>query len=124
MAIVFVGLAFLSLTILARYQPGSITYRSERGLVTAAQSYDPDVQITYWGGRSFSAELYTRGQVQFTERTAAFDSLADNGLRDAVAIPASIASELVPFLGSRFDPAGRFGHRILFVEDLDREVTR
>ena len=124
MAIVFVGLAFLSLTILARYQPGSITYRSERGLVTAAQSYDPDVQITYWGGRSFSAEFYTRGRVQFTERTATFDSLADNGLRDAMAIPASIASELVPLLGSRFDPAGQFGHRILFVENLDREVTR
>ena len=116
-------LAFLSLTILARYQPGTITDRSERTLVFAAQSYDPDMQITYWGGRSFSAEFYTRGQVQFTERSAAFDSFQDNGLRDAVAIPASIASELAPFLGPRFDPAGRFGHRILFVEDLDQEVT-
>ncbi|MFG6518878.1 ArnT family glycosyltransferase [Sulfitobacter sp. 1A13368] len=122
-AIGFVGLAFLSLTILARYQPGTVTHRSERALVAAAQSFDPGVQITYWGGRSFSAEFYTRGQVQFTERTAAFDSFQDNGLRDAVAIPASIASELAPFLGPQFDPAGRFGHRILFVEDLDQEVT-
>ena len=123
-AIVFVGLAFLSMTILARYQPGSITYRSERALVTAARSYDPNVQITYWGGRSFSAEFYTQGRVQFTERTATFDSLADNGLRDAVAIPESIASELAPLPGPRFDPAGRFGHRILFVEDLGQEKAQ
>ena len=123
-AIGFVGVAFLTLTILVRYQPGTVTGRSERALVTAAQSYDPDVQITYWGGRSFSAEFYTRGQVQFTERTATFDGFPDNGLRDAVAIPASIASKLAPLLAPRFDPAGRFGHRILFVEALDREVTR
>ncbi|WPZ20962.1 glycosyltransferase family 39 protein [Sulfitobacter faviae] len=123
-AIVFVGLAFLSVTILARYQPEAITHRSERALVTAAQSYDPDIQITYWGGRSFSAEFYTRGQVQFTERTAAFDRLQDNGTHDAVAIPASRASELAPFLGPRFGPAGRFGPRVLFVEDFGREKTQ
>ena len=79
------------------------------------------MQITYWGGRSFSAEFYTRGRVQFTDRIAAFDIFADNGLRDAVAIPRAVASEIAPYLGPRFGPAGRFGHRILFVEDLDQE---
>jgi hypothetical protein len=122
-AIGLVGAAFLTVTILARYQPESVTHRSERALVAAAQSFDPDVQITYWGGRSFSAEFYTRGQVQFTERTAKFDSFADNGLRDAVAIPRSVASELAPFLGPQFGSIGHYGHRILFVEDLDQEVT-
>ena len=119
-AIGLVGTAFLTVTILARYQPESVTNRSERALVVAAQSYDLDVQITYWGGRSFSAEFYTRGRVKFTERTATFDIFADNGLRDAVAIPRAVASEIAPYLGPRFGPAGRFGHRILFVEDLDQ----
>ncbi|KKK99707.1 hypothetical protein LCGC14_2630010, partial [marine sediment metagenome] len=72
------------------------------------------------GGRSFSAEFYTRGRVKLTERTATFDIFADNGLRDAVAIPRAVASEIAPYLGPRFGPAGRFGHRILFVEDLDQ----
>jgi len=122
-AIGLVGVAFLTLTILVRYQPGTVTHRSERALVAAAQSFDPDVQLTYWGGRSFSAEFYTRGRVQFTDRIATFDSFADNGQRDAVAIPRSVASELAPFLGPQFGSIGHYGHRILFVEDLDQEVT-
>lgn len=112
---------FLILTVLSYYVPNALGKQSERELVAAAQDVDSEVQFTYWGGRSYSAEFYTRGAVRFTDQTATFDALADNGVRDAVAIPRSVATKLGPFLDARFDRIGEFNRRVLFIESLDQE---
>lgn len=108
---------FLVVTVLSYVSPNTLDLKTERELVAAAQGIDPDVRFTYWGNRSFSAEFYTRGDVQFVDQTAAFDALHDNGLRDAVAIPRSVAPELAPFLSAEFERIGQFGRRILFIEN-------
>lgn len=115
-AIACVATLFLTLAVLAWFVPSAIGKQSERELVHAAQSTDPDVRFSYWGSRSYSAEFYTHGAVQFTERTATFETLAGNGVRDAVAIPQASADELAPFLGSGFERIGAFNDRILFIE--------
>lgn len=114
------GLAslFLLLTTLAYFAPNTLNLKTERELVAAAQAFDPTVQFTYWGKRSYSAEFYTQGKVQFTNQTATFDAFAGNGVRDVVAIGTSDAAALTPFLGPRFDRAGQFGRRVLFIENL------
>ncbi len=116
-----VAALFLALTVLAQFFPSVVGWQSERELVSAARSVDPDIRFTYLGRRSYSAEFYTQGTVQFTDRTATLEALAGNGLRDAVAIPQTAAVELAPFLGSGFDRIGAFSNRILFIETLAQE---
>lgn len=113
------GLAslFLVLTMLAYFAPNTLNLKTERELIAAAQNADPNIQFTYWGNRSYSAEFYTQGKVRFTNQTLTFDDFADNGVRDAVAIGTSDAVALTPFLGSQFDRIGQFGRRILFIEN-------
>jgi len=109
-------LLVLGLTALAYIAPNTLNLRTARELVAAARHEDPDLQVTYWGHRSYSAEFYTQGKVRFTDRTATFEALADNGARDAVAIRATDAEALAPLLGQRFDRIGQFGRHVLFVE--------
>ena len=111
-----VAAIFLTLTVLAYFLPDTVSRSFARDLVAAAQNVDPDVRFTYWGSRSYSAEFYTQGGVRFTDRTAMFDALAANGMRDAVAIPQPVVADLAPFLGDGFDRIGQFGERILFIE--------
>ncbi|MAN61529.1 MAG: dolichyl-phosphate-mannose--protein mannosyltransferase [Parvibaculum sp.] len=113
--------AFLTLTVLTYFFPATLDRRFERDLVAAAQSIDPDVAFTYWGGRSYSAEFYTQGNVRFTQRTGTFEALAENGARDAIALPQSVAAEIAPFLGERFNRIGQFNRRVLFIENLEEE---
>lgn len=111
-----VGVLFLTLTVLAYFSPNTVSRSFSRDLVAAAQEIDPETQFTYWGRRSYSAEFYTRGTVRFTDQTATFDALADNNLRDAVAIPQKSVEDVSPFLGDDFHRIGDFGERVLFVE--------
>jgi 4-amino-4-deoxy-L-arabinose transferase-like glycosyltransferase len=114
---------FATLTTLAYFSPNTLNLKSERELVAAAQRADPDVRFTYWGGRSYSAEFYTRGRVRFADKTEALVALAGNGLRDAVAVGSSDAAALAPLLDTRFERIGQFGRRILFVEHLTQGDT-
>jgi 4-amino-4-deoxy-L-arabinose transferase-like glycosyltransferase len=113
------GLAtvFVTATVIAYVYPSTLNLKTERELVAAAQDIDPDIDFTYWGSRSYSAEFYTRGDVQFVDQTAALRSLAENGVRDAVAFPRSVAAELAPLLGAEFERIGQFGRRVLFIEN-------
>ena len=111
-----VASVFAIVTTLAYYAPNTLNLKSERELVAAAQSADPDVHFTYWGGRSYSAEFYTQGKVRFTDQTAVFEALAGNGQRDAVAIRVADAAALTPLLATRFERIGQFGRRVLFLE--------
>ncbi len=107
---------FLAITVLAWFFPSTLSLKSERELVAGAQRVDPDIQFTYWGGRSYSAEFYTQGAVRFVDRTAMLEALGENDARDAVAIPRTSADELAPFLGPGFDRTDTFNDRVLFIE--------
>jgi 4-amino-4-deoxy-L-arabinose transferase-like glycosyltransferase len=115
-AIGIVVAIFLALTTLAYFSPHTITRSFARDLVAAAQDIDPDIEFTYWGRRSYSAEFYTRGTVRFTDQTTTFDTLAANGMRDAIAIPEGQAADLAPVLEPRFERVGAFGGHVLFIE--------
>ena len=108
---------FLTLTVLSYFRPDVFSQSIARDLVGTAQSVDPEVQFTYWGSRSYSAEFYTRGDVRFTRKVATLELLAGNGRRDAVAIPQKVAADLAPFLGEGFERIGQYGDRVLFIEN-------
>jgi len=55
---------FLTLTIMAHVAPDALNLKSQDALVTQAARIDPDMRLTYWGGRSYSAEFYTNGEAQ------------------------------------------------------------
>ena len=107
---------YTALASIALISPATISSRSEKALVDAAWGAAPDAQITYWGERSFSAEFYTRGQVHFTDETAALEGMVDNGIQDAVAVPLAQEDAVAPYLADGFERIGPFGGRVLFVE--------
>lgn len=107
---------FVTLTALSYVSPNTLNLKTERELVAAARSADPAIALTYWGRRSYAADFYTHAKARFTDQAATFDTLAGNGVRDAVAIHARDVAEVAPFLGAGFDRVGQFGRRILFIE--------
>jgi len=115
-AIATVTAIFFGITAMAWFAPDTLRRQSERELVASAQSIDPDIMFTYWGGRSFSADFYTRARVQYTVETATLEALSSNHLHDAVAVPVTIVNDLIPYLGSGFDRIAQYGDRVLFIE--------
>jgi 4-amino-4-deoxy-L-arabinose transferase-like glycosyltransferase len=96
--------------------PQALKLNTQRELVAAARSIDPDMRFTFTGRRSFSADFYTQGQAQFLSDPAALGGLAANGTPDAVAIPAAKETALAPLLGPKFHRIGQFGRRVLFTD--------
>lgn len=115
-AIGVVATLFVSVSVLAYGFPQTLKLKSERHLVAFARAVDPNIEFTYWGQRSFSADFYTQNTADFTILTSALAALTENGVRDAVAIEVNGAAEQLPFLEDHFDRAGVFGRRVLFLE--------
>lgn len=108
---------FTLLTVLSFLFPATLTIKTEREMIAAAKAADTDINVTYWGNRSYSAEFYMRGDVHFTTQSSDFDALATNGVRDAVVISQPVADEIAPLLGPNFERIGEFGRRVLFIEN-------
>lgn len=119
-ALAGVGAVFLLASALAFYAPASLNLKTERELVAAAKSTDPNIQMTYWGSRSFSAEFYTSGTVRYAQDPMQLEGLNENASRDGIAVRTSDADEIELLLGSGFTRAGQFGSRILFIETVDQ----
>ncbi len=116
-ALAGVGAIFLIVTALSFYAPASLNLKTERELVAAAKNADPNIQMIYWGSRSFSAEFYTSGTVRFAQNPMQLETLKENSARDGIAARISDADEIGLLLGSGFTRAGQFGRRILFIEN-------
>jgi 4-amino-4-deoxy-L-arabinose transferase-like glycosyltransferase len=114
----------LVIAVLAVAWPQSLTPKTERDLVAAAHQIDSAIQLHYWGGRSYSAEFYTRGQVEFTTDPERINALADNDRPDAVAVPLNSLQDLSPLLASDFFQVGQFGRRVLFAENGASEIAK
>ncbi|TBN43665.1 glycosyltransferase family 39 protein [Paracoccus subflavus] len=114
----------LAVSILSGVMPQTLRLKTERELVAAAQGVDPAIHLTYWGSRSYSAEFYTAGKVDFIADAAQISLLAANQRRDGVAIPQADAQTLAAALAPGFTRVGSFGRRILFVETPNTEIGR
>jgi 4-amino-4-deoxy-L-arabinose transferase-like glycosyltransferase len=110
---------FLAVALLGHVAPGRLTSKTDLMLVTAAREIDPDMVLTYWGGRSFSGEFYTRGAARSESDPVAIRALAANGRRDAIAAAPQHAARLGDIAGPRFTNRGQYGRWILFVETSD-----
>lgn len=111
---------FVMLTLISHISPQILHLKTERDLVAAARQHDQGMAFTYWGNRSFSAEFYTAGKVVFTTDPGQIDALADNGIRDALVVSENDTAELAKLAASEFLPLGRFGRRILFIEEAGK----
>ena len=81
-----------------------------------AAQVDPDIQLTYWGGRSYSAEFYTRGRAKAISDHEGLRMLGLNDVRDAVAVGPDALDQVTEVLGDQFESLGKFGRNVLLVE--------
>lgn len=116
LSMIGVAVVVLCLTTVAFFFPNTLNVRSERELVLKALETSPDITITYWGDRSYSAEFYSRGRVRYEKDTAGLEALNANDVRDAVAVYSHDIPRLKDQLEAGFVDLGRFNRRHLFVE--------
>lgn len=109
---------YLTITILAHVAPDTLNIKSEEALVAQAAQIDSDMRLTYWGGRSYSAEFYTNGKAQATSDPAALNALTFNEMRDAVAVRPDALTDVTSILGDSFSNVGKFGRNLLLVETV------
>ncbi|MGV6802932.1 MAG: ArnT family glycosyltransferase [Ruegeria sp.] len=102
--------------IICGISPGRLTTKSERSLVERASDLDPEMTLTYWGGRSYSAEFYSRGTVKATASPKVLRKMKTNNRRDAIAVSSQSVPEVLAIVGPRFHDMGAFGRRHLIVE--------
>lgn len=107
---------FLAITVLANVAPDVLNLKSQKALVRRAAQIDPEMHLTFWGGRSYSAEFYTQGHARETSDHAGLKTLALNDVRDAVAVRPDALGKVAAVLGEGFINLGQFGHNFLLVE--------
>ncbi len=115
-ALVASAILYLAVALVAHVAPGRLTNKTELMLVDRARGIDPDMTLTYWGGRSFSAEFYTRGTARAITHPQDLRPLLANGRRDAIAVSETSLPEVRAVVGARFRDQGAFGRRHLLVE--------
>lgn len=120
MAVGGIAAVFFVITLIAQFSPETLNLKSEREVIAAAQSTAPDIQITYWGKRTYAAEFYTRGQVRRIETTADLAALTVNSTRDAVVLAKRDANEIQATLENNFTSIGEYGRRVVFVENTSK----
>ncbi|WP_340240980.1 ArnT family glycosyltransferase [Sulfitobacter pontiacus] len=107
---------FATITLLSKVAPEALNLKSQQALVTQALEIDPQMRVSYWGGRSYSAEFYTAGKAQAITDTGGLAALASDDVRDAVAVSPGALDHVSEALGQRFTNLGKFGRNFLFVE--------
>ncbi len=109
--------ALLSMiTVVSIVNPNALRLKSERELVSYLENYSSNLKLSYFSGRSFSAEFYSRGSVHFIERNKELELLSDNNQRDAVAVYSDAQSRLPKRFIDNFEPVKSFGRRTLYIE--------
>ena len=91
-------------------------------MVEQAAQIDPEMRLTYWGGRSYAAEFYTAGRAQALTNLADLAALASDSVRDAIAVRPDALEDASSALGPRFSNMGQFGRNFLLVEMASKGV--
>jgi len=113
---------YVALTVLSHVAPDSLNLKSQQALVEQAAQIDPEMRLTYWGGRSYSAEFYTAGRAQALTNLADLAALASDSVRDAIAVRPDALEDASSALGPRFSNMGQFGRNFLLVEMASKGV--
>lgn len=109
---------FLALTSAAVFAPQQVRLKSDKGLVAAARVAMPDAPLYTVGGRSFSAEFYSRGNARAID-AGDFRRLAGNGTLAAFSVSPDMAAEAEK-LG--LINLGEYGRHILFASKPASEM--
>lgn len=109
---------FLALSVGLVFAPQQVRLKSDKGLVAAAMTARPDAPVYTVGGRSFSAEFYSRGRAQAIPE-ADFARLAGDGAPAAFSVPPSMTAR-AEALG--LENMGEYGRHVLFVTQPVKEV--
>jgi len=115
-ALVGSGVVYLCLSLVVLAIPERLNLRSEKDLIEQAVAIAPEMQVTYWGNRSYSAEFYSAGAVRTTEDPVDVDRMLSNAYPDALAVEPHDLPKIKHLIGDRFHDLGRIGRRHLFVE--------
>ncbi|MBU2959185.1 glycosyltransferase family 39 protein [Paracoccus sp. C2R09] len=110
---------FLAVTSGAVFAPRQIRLKTDRDLVAAADAALPDAPLHTVGGRSYSAEFYSRGRA----RAALADdltALAKGAVPSAFSVPPDLAPE-ARALG--LEDLGEYGRHVLFVTPTADKVN-
>ncbi|MEX0969799.1 MAG: hypothetical protein WD046_05045, partial [Paracoccaceae bacterium] len=107
---------YLGLAGVAYFAPMRISPNTELALIAQAREIDPEMQITYWGERSFSGEFYSDGRAQTTIDPAEIAGLVSNTTRDAIAVLPKDLGPVRAIMGESVSIIGQFGTRYLLVE--------
>ena len=114
--ICFVTGLFVAITVLSHISPETLNLKSQKSLVEQVEAIDPELRLTYWGGRSYSAEFYTAGKAQAITDLNDLAALGFDDARDAVVVRADALDDVSAVLGPRFSNLGHFGRNFLLVE--------
>lgn len=109
---------FLALVLAVAVAPGQMRLKSDKGLVAAASAALPGAPLYTLGGRSFSAEFYSRGKARAIDQ-ARLAELAASGTPAAFSLPPDKAG-LAAGLG--LHDLGVFGRHVLFVTPDESKV--
>lgn len=115
-ALVASSVLYLAVALVAHDAPDRLTTKTELMLVERAREVDPEMKLTYWGGRSYSAEFYTRGTARAISRAHDLQALLTNAQHDAIAVSSASLPEVRGIVGPRFRDLGLFGRKHLLVE--------
>ncbi|SNT76530.1 ArnT family glycosyltransferase [Paracoccus seriniphilus] len=107
---------YLGVAIIAQVAPAKLTTKTELMLIEKQRQIDPDMALTYWGGRSYSGEFYSRGTAGHASDPGEIRALLSNHRRDAIAVPSRFLSQITTITGTHFDDMGIYGRRHLLVE--------
>lgn len=110
------GTVYLCLSLIVVVAPDRLILRSEKELVEHANAMAPDMRVTYWGSRSYSAEFYSAGAVRTINEPVIIEHMLSNALPDALAVEPHDLSKIKHLIDGRFQNLGRIGRRHLFVE--------
>ncbi|VVT17127.1 glycosyltransferase family 39 protein [Hoeflea sp. EC-HK425] len=116
LSMISVAVIVLGLATVAFFLPNTLNVKSERELVLRALEASPDIAITYWADRSYSAEFYAQGRVSYLMDPDGLRALNTNNVRDALAVSSQDIPNLRDQLEAGFVDVGRFGRRHLFIE--------
>ncbi|MCY0153107.1 hypothetical protein OEG86_13610 [Hoeflea alexandrii] len=116
LSMISVAVIVLGLATVAFFLPNTLNVKSERELVLRALEASPDIAITYWADRSYSAEFYAQGRVGYLMDPDGLRALNTNNVRDALAVSSQDIPNLRDQLEAGFVDVGRFGRRHLFIE--------
>lgn len=116
------GALYLCLSLALIFVPQSLNLRTENALTARVLDLDPNLRLTYWGERTYSAEFYSAARVTFTQDLSDVTALRINTQRDAFVVPTHLLPQVSHIIADDFENVGVFRNKHLLVEKVHEEM--